>query len=310
MHLMKQMQAQNWLIDFRGGTRANMYRVLKTVVATRSPYQEILILDTIGFGRALFLDGIPQSSALDEHIYHEALIHPVLVAHRQPKKVFIVGGGEGATLREVLRHNTVERVVMVDIDDTLVALAREHLGDWHQGAFDDPRVELVHADARGYLEKTSETFDCVIVDATDPLEGGPAALLFTTEFFKLAKSRLNPGGTFGMQAEATDIGVCEAHASIIKTLKQCFKSVFSYQAMVTFFGLPWGFAVASDEDIAARFTPQVIAATLRERGCTNLKFYDVESHQHMFALPKYVREAIEDPNVGMIIRDDRVLVVE
>lgn len=95
MQLMKQMQAQNWLIDFRGGTRANMYRVLKTVVATRSPYQEILILDTIGFGRALFLDGIPQSSALDEHIYHEALIHPVLIAHQQPRRSSLLEGGGG-----------------------------------------------------------------------------------------------------------------------------------------------------------------------------------------------------------------------
>jgi spermidine synthase len=310
MHLQKQMRAHNWIIDFRGGSRANMYRVLRTVVAVKSQYQEIVIVDTPGFGRALFLDGIPQSSALDEHIYHEALIHPALVGHRAPRKVFIVGGGEGATLREVLRHNTVERVVMVDIDDLLVALAKEHLGDWHQGAFDDPRVELVHADARGYLEQTSETFDCVIVDATDPLEGGPAALLFTTEFYRLAKARLNPGGTFGMQAETTDIGACEAHASIIKTLRQCFRSVFSYQTVVTFYGQPWGFAVASDEDLAPRFAPDVLTATLRERGCANLRFYDAESHQHMFALPRYVREAIEDPNVGMIIHDDRVLVVE
>ncbi len=310
MHLQRNMLAQNWIIDFRGDSRANLYRVLQTVAATKSQYQEILIVDTLGFGRALFLDGIPQSSALDEHIYHEALIHPALVAHRAPKKVFIVGGGEGATLREVLRHNTVERVVMVDIDDVLVALARQHLGAWHQGAFDDPRVELVHADARAYLERSEETFDCVIVDATDPLEGGPAALLFTTEFYTLVKSRLNPGGTFGMQAETTDIGSCEAHASIIKTLRQCFKSVFSYQTVITFYGLPWAFAVAGDEDLAPRFAPDALTATLRERGCADLKFYDAESHQHMFALPKYVREAIEDPEVGIIIRDDRVLVVE
>lgn len=304
------MQAHNWMIDFRGDSRANMYRVLKTVAAKTSQFQEILIVDTLGFGRALFLDGIPQSASSDEYIYHEALVHPALAAHSRPKKVFIAGGGEGAVLREVLKHNTVERVVMVDIDDVMVDFAKQYLGEWHLGAFEDKRVQLVNDDARAYLSGTQEMFDCILLDATDPLEGGPAALLFTTEFFTLAKSHLNAGGTFGMQAETTDSGTYTAHISIIKTLRHCFNTVFSYGTSISFYGLTWGFVVASDQAIEHRFSPLTLAQTLRERNCSDLKFYDTESHLHMFSLPKYLRDAIENPSVGMIIRDDQLLVVE
>jgi spermidine synthase len=125
------MHTQNWVIEFRTN-RSHLYRIVQTEVSTTSKYQEILIADVQGFGRALFLDGVPQSSSIDEHMYHEALIHPALVAHQHPTKVWIAGGGEGAVLREIVKHKTIERVVMVDIDQTVVDLAKTHLGAWHQ----------------------------------------------------------------------------------------------------------------------------------------------------------------------------------
>jgi spermidine synthase len=303
------MRTRNWIIDYRGDNRANMYRIAQTIATANSQYQEILIVDTPDYGRALFLDGNPQSAAIDEHIYHETLVHPALAAHSHPQKVFIAGGGEGAVLREVLKHNTIEQVVMVDIDTVMVDMAKKYLTAWHAGAFEDKRVKLVHDDARAYLENTREKFDCIILDATDPLEESPAALLFTTEFFKLAKARLAVGGTFAMQAESTTIGLHDAHVSVVKTLRRCFKTVLSYQMTISFFGLEWGFVVASDTDIEQRFAPQTLTHTLRERDC-KLQFYDVESHLHMFAQPKYLRDALEDPNTGKIIADDQVLVVE
>lgn len=304
------MQAQNWVIDFRGEGRANMYRVAHTVMAATSRYQELLIVDTFGFGRALFIDGVPQSATSDEYIYHEALVHPALVAHHAPKSVFIVGGGEGAVLREVLKCNTVERVVMVDIDEMMVDLAKTHLSEWHQGAFEDTRVQLVIDDARTYLAGTQETFDCILVDVPDPVAGSPAALLFTTEFCALSKSRLNEGGTFAMQAETTDHGAYTAHVSIIKTLQQSFNVVLPYQTTIPFYGLPWGFAVASDQRIQERFATITLEQTLHERHCSDLKFYDAESHLHMFSLPKHLRKAIADPNTGTLIRDDQILVLK
>ena len=303
------MKTQNWVIDYRGPNRANMYRLKETIVSVQSKYQEILIAETYDFGRALFLDGIPQSSQLDEHIYHECLIQPAMLACAEPSSVFVAGGGEGANLREILRHPGIERVVMVDIDDQLVALAREYLPTWHEGTFDDPRVTVRHEDARAFLQHTDETFDCIISDMTDPLKGSPAAFLFTREFFQLVKSRLRPGGTFAMQAETTNIGEHLAHVSIIKTLQSVFQDVRSFQAWIPFYGLSWGFAVASDFSLDDAFAPDRLAERLRQRTQNGLKFYDVETHQHLFALPLYLRRDLQDPGKGMIIRDDALLEV-
>lgn len=304
------MRAHNWVIEFRANSRSNMFHVTNTIISTNSPFQEILLANVEGHGKALFLDGIPQSSQADEFIYHEALAHPALVAQRHPESVFVAGGAEGAIVREILKHQTVKRVVLVDIDDVLVGLAKEHLAEWHQGLYDDPRVKLVCQDARKYLAETPETFDTIMLDLTDPLDEGLAPLLFTAEFFALAKSHLNTGGTFSMQAETTDRGGYDAHVSVIKTLQSVFKHVYPYSIFIPFYGLSWGFAVASDQDISQRFTAQEITKTLLERDCTNLQLYDAETHQHMFALPKYLRAALESQPIGRVIHDDQVLTVQ
>jgi spermidine synthase len=294
------MRSHNWVIEFRHNNRANMYRVLQTVVSTSSKYQEILIAEVQGFGRALFLDGIPQSSALDKDIYHEVLIHPALVAHKHPKQVFVAGGGEGAVLHEILKHNTVERVVMVDIDDVVTDLAKIHLKDWHQGTFDDKRVELINGDALAYLAASEELFDCIIMDLTDPFEDGISQSLFTAEFFTLVKSHLTEDGVLAMQSETSVYGDHNNYVAIGKTLQNCFPSALSYQAVIPFYGLPWGFAIASKQNLPARFSPQTLTQTLIDRGCTDLKFYDAETHQHMFALPKYLRANLSNQETDAI----------
>jgi spermidine synthase len=306
------MQSHHWVIDFHfhNNSRAIMYRVQNAVAHTSSDYQDILIVDLVDFGRALFLDGSPQSSAMDEYIYHEALVHPALIASRNAQKVFVAGGGEGAVLREALKHNTVEQVIMVDIDKAMIDLARQHLRLWHQGAFDDPRVQVLCQDAREYLTHCQESFDCILMDVADPLSGSPAALLFTQEFFGIAKSRLNPGGTFATQAEPADICDYSAHTSIVKTLRGCFDFVYSYQVGIPFYGSTWGFVLASDSPLNQRLNPEGINRILAERDCSKLRFYDAESHLHMFSLPKYLRDAIKDPDVGAIISDNQLLVVE
>lgn len=304
------MHSQNWIIDYRSIGRANMYRVRDAIVSTTSRFQEVLIADTFDHGRALFLDGIPQSSSVDEHIYHEALVHPVLIANDTPEQVFIAGGGEGAIVREVLKHNTIKQVTMVDIDETVVNLARQYLDNWHQGTFDDPRVQILHEDARDYLMTHDEKFDCIIVDMTDPLEGSPAALLFTYEFYEIAKARLKTGGTFAMQGETTNIGEHIAHISIVKTLRKSFNSVMPYQTWIPFYGLAWGFIIAGDLDLEARFASQSVDLILQRRNCLNLQFYDEETHTHMFALPKHLRKGLSDPDFGSIIYDNVPLVVE
>ncbi|MBF0474303.1 MAG: polyamine aminopropyltransferase [Deltaproteobacteria bacterium] len=300
------MRTENWLIEFFGRCRAHMFKIKKTIVSTQSRFQNILIADVDHFGKALFLDGVPQSAALDEHIYHETLIHPALVANGRPKKVFLAGGGEGAVVRETLKHNSVEKVLMIDIDDIMVDMAREHLYEWHQGAFDDPRVELKHEDARGYLATTNEKFDCIIMDLTDPFEGSPSAGLFTLDFYNIVKSRLNEGGVFAAQAEHALMGEQYAHVSIIKTLKQVFKYVMPYYTMIYFYRVIWGFVLASDSPLPEIMTPAHVDATVGNLNA-GLKFYDGETHTNLFSAPKYLRDDLNNTDFGMIISDSRLL---
>ncbi len=284
-----------------------LFTVRDTLVSKRTAFQSLEICDTEAFGRALFLDGKPQSAEYDEHIYHEALVQPALIAHPNPRSVYIAGGGEGATLREVLRHPSVERAVMVDIDSDAVAFAREHMGSWHKGAFDDPRSEIVIDDARDYLRKSNESFDAIIVDVTDPIAGGPSYLLFTQEFYQLALNRLNRGGIIAVQGESASPLVPAGHAAIVATLRSVFTHVHGYSAFIPFFGEPWGFVIASQDPLFDNLTRCEIDRRLEARSIDG-DFYDGETHLGIFNRPRAVRKAILDSPA--IITDDQPLVVE
>lgn len=265
----------------------------RLILATTSQFQIIEVVDTISFGRCLFLDSKIQSAERDEFIYHEILVHPAMITHPSPKSVFIAGGGEGATLREVLRHNTVERVVMVDLDSKVVEVAREHLGPWHMNAFDDPRVEVVFEDARGYLERTDEEFDLAILDTTDPIKEGSAYLLFTQEFYSLLKKRLSTGGIFCTQAGSGNISEISCFGNVFKTIRTEFKEVSPYWAFIPSFFTTWGFVVASDSLNPDRMEEEEIRFRMEKRGVFGLRYYSPKIHILSFEIPSYLREALE-----------------
>lgn len=290
----------------RPGERIS-YEITATVLVRRTAYQLLEIYDGPSYGRMVFLDGKIQSAALDEFLYHEALVHPAMLIPSAPRRVYIAGGGEGATLREVLRHPTVTEVVMVDIDAEVVQAARQYLQAWHVGSFDDPRLRLIHADARAILAQESAPFDCIIIDVTDPLAGGPSYLLFTREFYELAASKLTPDGAIAVQAESVDLGVLGGHAAIHRTLKTIFPHVASCWNHVPSFGESWGYVVASRTQDPASWTPAEVEARLRQRGLQGLRYYDGLTHQTLFALPRPLREAIAAP--GPIITDAQPLYV-
>jgi spermidine synthase len=255
----------------------------------QTTFQDVEIVETRSFGRALFLDGAPQSAVADEYVYHEALVHPALVAHPAPKRVLIAGGGEGATLREVLRHPGVERAVMVDIDGALVDLCREHLAEMHQGAFDDPRADVVIGDALAYLREDVEPFDGIVIDLTDPSEDGPIGELYAESFYRLVASRLADGGIVVLQAYTFGPGRTAWQDRIASTLAQVFPIVRRYRAEVPFFKDSWAFLTASAVRDPAALPATYIDRALGERRVAGLRFYDGTTHLSMFALPKYAR---------------------
>jgi len=263
----------------------------------QTEFQRVVILDTFEYGRMLVLDGFAQSSEKDEYIFHEALVHPTMVTHGDPRDVLIIGGGEGATLREVLAHGSVERLVMVDLDRELVEICKEHLPEWHQGKFDDPKVELVFEDGKQYVERCESMFDVIIIDLQDPLdEDSPAAALYTERFYASVRQRLRPGGLLVVQAmelSATNDLEGDDHLMVRNRLMKVFSTVRSYLVFVPTFQSEWAFVVASDGPDPASLTREQIEEGLSRQGTPegrdlgkSLSFYDADAHIRMFTLSR------------------------
>jgi spermidine synthase len=270
--------------------------------------------------QTLITDGYTQSSQFDEFAYHESLVHPALLlmaaSGRPAKTVFIGGGGELATAREVLRHASVTRVVMVDLDEKVVKLCQEYLPEWGGDAVaNHPRLELIFGDAYAYLMETTEIFDVIIMDISDPVEAGPGIALYTKEFYQHAVTRLSPGGAFVTQSGTADsipFTVYSAEgkdhmsfAPIYNTLASVFGEALPYSVNIPSFGGDWGFNMAfapiPDEcgkgeansvldwkQPSAGVVDSLIESQI-QGGARVMKFYDGESHRRMFALPKPLR---------------------
>ncbi|XVF89029.1 hypothetical protein PTKIN_Ptkin19aG0098400 [Pterospermum kingtungense] len=213
-----------------------------------SEYQDIALLDTKRFGKVLVIDGKMQSAEVDEFIYHECLIHPALFFHRNPKTVFIMGGGEGSAAREALRHKSIEEVVMCDIDQEVVNFCRRFLAV-NRDAFYNKKLNVVINDAKAELEKRNEKYDIIVGDLADPVEGGPCYKLYTKSFYEqILKPRLNENGIFVTQAGPAGIFTHkEVFSSIYNTIRQVFKHVLAYTAHVPSFADTWGWVMASDQ---------------------------------------------------------------
>lgn len=281
-----------WLHDEISPDLAQLHSIKSIIYSGQTKYQSIDIVETGSFGICLILDGKIQSSEKDEFIYHEALVHPPLITHPNPQRVFIAGGGEGATLREVLAHSTVEKVIMVDIDQEVVDICHRFLPSFHQNSFNDRRVQLHFTDARKYLEKTKEIFDAIILDLADPLAGGPAYLLFTQEFYQAVKKRLDRNGIMSVQAGPTGMINWQNFTAVVNTLKLVFPEVSPYQAHIPAFADAWGFACASSRLKPQELSPREIDRRLKRRVPKKLKFYDGLTHQALFTLPKHLRHQI------------------
>lgn len=283
-----------WVIETVMPDLAVMLKVDDVLYSGHTGFQRVEVVHSAVYGRSLLLDGKTQSTERDEHIYHETLVHPAMLRHPNPQAVFIGGGGEGGTLREVLAHRTVERVTMVDLDEQVVALCREHLPHHHQGAFDDPRATVLHADARKYLAADRAQYDVMIMDLVDPLEGGPAYLLYTEEYYNIVRARLKPGGILATQSgPAGYLSLRECFTAIYKTLASVFANALPYQAHVPSFITLWGFSIASDAALVP-LAPEEVDRRIAARLARPLRHYDGESHAAMFALPRHIRDGVAE----------------
>jgi len=276
---------QVWVTERFSPGEEHRHRLKRILVQKQTTFQKLIIADSYSFGRCLILDKEIQSALADEFIYHEALVHPALIIHQKPKRILILGGGEGSTAREILRYKSVQEIVMVDIDEEVVKFCMKYLEQWHQGSFFDPRVHLIYDDARRYVEKDrSGNFDVIISDLPCPIKGGPAGLLYTRQFYQSVKKRLKPGGIFVTQAGSMHPVQINFHSLILKTLSCVFKRTASYYEFVPSFDVPWAFVFASDTHIPLELSARQVNTRLAAREIKGLRYYNGEVHHRIFCV--------------------------
>jgi spermidine synthase len=281
-----------WYVEQFTPDEQHHHAVEEVYYAGRTAFQDVALIRTAAFGKMLVLDGDTQSSQADERIYHEALVHPALAACADRSEVLILGGGEGATLREVLRRSDVRRCTMVDIDGEVVELSKRFLPEWSAGAFGDARARVLIGDALEFLRAGGETYGAIVSDLTEPLADSPSNPLFCEAVFRDVKRRLAPGGVYVLQASTAGFHNMRLHAKMARTLRGYYRYVRSFYTHVPAFDNDWAFLACSDAaDVAALDAARIEAYVTGLRG--ENYFYDAQTHRRLFSLPLYLRRELE-----------------
>lgn len=252
----------------------------------QSRFQRLDVYDHPAFGRMLVLDGLTQTTERDEFIYHEMLVHVPLLCLAEPRSVLIVGGGDGGTLRHALMHPTVERAVMVEIDERVTAVCREWIPGISAGALDDPRADVRFDDGAAFVRSDGETFDAILIDSSDPV--GPGVALFTGDFYAAALRRLAPGGLLAAQSGGPFFQQRELHRAY-RNAAASFPDTRVYLANVpTYPGTLWSFLLCGE-----RIEVDADAATERaSKRWLSFRYWTPELHAGCFALPRIVRDVL------------------
>jgi spermidine synthase len=288
---MPKTEHYQWYTEQFAPTELHAHAIEETYFAGRTPFQSVAVLRTPVFGKMLVLDGDTQSSQADEKIYHETLVHPAMASVSDRSEVLILGGGEGATLREVLRDPSVRRCTMVDIDGEVVELCKKYLPEWSDGAFDDPRARVIIGDALKFIKDDRDRYGVVISDLTEPLPDSPSFPLFNGEVFRDIKGRLAAGGVYVLQASTAGFHNMALHTKMSRSLRPYFKYVRSFYTHVPAFDNDWAFIACSDDVDVASNAPEQIDAYVGALNGQNF-FYDAQTHGRLFALPLYLRREL------------------
>jgi spermidine synthase len=272
--------------EFEGCFRTSL-KVERHLFSMRSHFQQIDIFETRTFGRVLAIDGILQTSTEDEHHYHEMLVHPALCSAPSIERVLVIGGGDGGTAREVLRHPEVRSVTMVELDEEVVAACREHLPELSAGVFEDPRFSLKIGDGIAFVKEAEvEPFDVVILDGSDPV--GPSEGLFGRDFYEGVRRVLKEDGIFALQSESITV-YQDVFRQTVETTREVFGQSKPYFGVVPLYnaGL-WSWT------LAGRSLPEEIREDRAELIEEGARYYNRALHQSSFVHPAFVRRFFEE----------------
>ena len=252
-------------------------------------HQHLVIFENAAWGTVLILDGVFQLTTLDEFIYHEMMAHVPLMALDRPRRVLIIGGGDGGVLREVLKHPSVEKATLCEIDRSVIDLSLKYYPEVSAGAFENPRADIVIADGLKYVAETTERFDAIIVDSSEPI--GPSAVLHTREFFGDCKRALKPRGILVTQ-NGLPFLCAEAFSSTTRLFSGLFERCAPFLCnQPCYFGGEFAINWGSDEPTHLELSEAKLARRQRSRG-VETRYWTPRFHVGAFALPAYAEALV------------------
>ena len=272
-----------WYTEFQTPNVGITCKTKKTYHTEKTEFQDLALIETEQFGRMLVLDGTVQTTIEDEFVYHEMISHVPLFTHKNPKKVLVIGGGDGGAIREIIKHPSVEKAVLCEIDGRVIEVSKEYLPEI-SCALSDKRVEVLVADGIKYVQDNKGEFDVIMVDSTDPV--GPAVGLFAVDFYKAIYEALKEDGIFVAQTESPFF-----HKELIKSVYKDVSSIFPITKLYTC-AIPtypsgfWSFTMGSK-----KYDP--LETDISKIPELDTKYYCPQIHKAVFALPKFAADLVK-----------------
>lgn len=279
-----------WFTDKDDNQALSLRYTGEVLFRKESPYQRVSVLDTYAYGKMLTIDNMVMCTEKDEHHYHEMISHPALLTHPNPKNILVIGGGDGGTVREILKHDSVKMVTMVEIDETVIEACKEHLPSI-AAEFNNPKLNLIVGDGIEYVKNAKEgEFDLILVDGSDPV--GPAEGLFSTTFYNNCKKALSNDGILVAQGESPMF-----NGRVFVELNQCLVEIFGQEKVNTLlFYIPtyptgmWSFQVASKGDLSLQKADK---NRIKEFADNNkLFYYNEDIHFAALSMPNFVKNLL------------------
>ena len=277
-----------------GDTHGVYFDAAQCLVSQRSRFQLIEVFSTAVVGKLMRLDGANMLSERDEFFYHENLIHPAAIAHPQPRNVLIVGGGDGGAAEELLKHASIERCTLCEIDRAVIDVARAHFSAIHRDVFDDARLQIHIGDGEDFVRAAHDAFDLIYLDVTDPMTdaAGAAVGLYTEAFYAQCRNALRADGALVLH-----IGSAFSHPQRVReslrNLRAVFRFVTAYFVHIPIYGATWGFAYASDAIDLSCVSETEVASRLEARAIGDRQYFNAATFKAMQALPEYVKQLIQ-----------------
>ena len=277
-----------WLTEKHTTGYSVNWKFTKTVYTEQTKFQHLAVIETEEFGRALVLDGVIQTTERDEFIYHEMIAHPALMSHPSPAKVLIIGGGDGGTVKEILKYDTIQQVDLVEIDEKVIWASREFLPNVSCG-LSDKRVKIFIEDGLKFIKNKQSHYDIVYIDSSDPV--GPAVELFSEGFYKDVYAALKDDGMLVAQTESPQF-----NADLVAEVNKMIRGIFPITGLclttiASYIGGFFTFTIGSK-----KYNPWEVTVEEEKLKKMDLKYYNSEIHKASFALPNFVRKLVEGSN--------------